>query len=149
MYNQGAPHVTGDTYGQRQGCVAVEHSYIVDYNTTGIANGVLVDTIRASTDNPVQVNVSCQIVTAFNAGAGAANNSITAGTSTAANEWLTTANTTATAAGYYPVVTAAVRQRLTADTPIYVKFAQTSTPATAGRAVVFVREFQENTAAIA
>jgi hypothetical protein len=149
MINPGAPHSSGDVYGNRQGCCPVVHTYAVQYNTTGISSGILVDTLKASTDNPVQVKVSLQIATTFNAGTAAVNNSVTAGTSTSANEWITTANCTATAAAYYPASNAVVKQRLTADTPIYVKFAQTGTAATTGTAILMVEEFQENPAAIA
>jgi Neuraminidase (sialidase) len=149
MPNSGAPRLTGDTYGTRQGAAPVIHSYPVDYNTTGVSSAILVDTIKASTDAPVQVEVTCQIVTTFNAGTLAAHNALTAGTSTTATEWLTTANTTATTAGYYPASNAVYKQRLTADTPIYVKYVQTSTAATTGKAVVLVKEFPENATAIA
>jgi hypothetical protein len=150
MNNTGGPHYTGDTYGTRMGAGPVTHTYPFTFSITG-GTSVLVDTIKAATDNPVQVKVSCQIVTVFNAGSLASNNVISVGTSSAsANEWLAAANTTATTAGYYPAANAVYKQRLTADTPIYIKSVYTGSPATptTGLAIVMVEEFQENTASI-
>ena len=146
MNSPGSPHVTGDIYGQRQGSCAVRHTYPYSFNTTGIGSGVLVDTIRASTDNPVQVEVSQQVYTAFDA---TTSNIVSVGTSTTANEWLATTLTGTTHLGYFPASNAVAKFRLTADTPIYVKYAQTGTAAAAGKAVVIINEYQENTAAIA
>lgn len=146
MNSPGSPHVTGDIYGQRQGSVAVRHSYPVNYNTTGIASAVLVDVVRAATDNPVQVEISQQVFTAFNA---STSNILSIGTSTNANEWLATTLTGTTHVGYFPASNAVTKFRLTADTNIYVKYAQTGTAATTGAAICFVNEYQENTAAIA
>lgn len=144
MIDRGTPHYTGDTFGTRMGSGAVTHTYPIAYNSSGISAAVLVDTISAASDNPVQVEVSCQIVTTFNAGTLAAHNALTVGTNDTATQWLTTVNTTATTAGYYPASNNVFKARLTTTTPIYVKYVQTSTAATTGQAVVIVREYQEN-----
>ncbi len=138
-------NLTGNVYGDRQASASVAHSYVVNFNTTGISSGVLVDTIRATADRPVQVSVSCQVVTAFNA---VSTNVLTAGTSTTATEWLASGDITEGTPGYYPASNAVAKFRLTADTPIYVKYTQSGTAATTGQAVLIIHEFQENLRAI-
>lgn len=138
-------HSLGNTYGTRQGSFEIVHSYPVQFNTTGIASAILVDTIRASAEYPVQVEVSAQVVTAFNA---ASTNVLTAGTDTTANQWLGSADITEGTPGYYPASNAVNKFRLTADTNIYVKYTQTGTAANTGAAVIFVKEWQENAIAI-
>lgn len=139
-------NITGNTYGDlRQAGIVVAHTYPVNFNTTGVASAILVDTIRATTDKPVQVEVSAQVVTAFNA---VTTNVLTAGTSATATEWLGAADITEGTPGYYPASNAVNKFRLTADTPIYVKYTQTGTAATTGAAIILVKEFSENTKAI-
>lgn len=92
-------HLTGNVYGNRQGSAVVTHSYVVNYSDAGLSSGVLIDTLKASADRPVQVKVMAQIVTAFNA---ATTNVLTVGTSTTATEWLPAASITEGTTGYYP-----------------------------------------------
>lgn len=139
-------HSVGNTYGVRQGSLEIVHTYPVQYNTTGIASAVLVDTIKASVEYPVQVEVSAQVVTAFNA---VTTNVLTVGTTTAATQWLASGDIDETTLGYYPASNAVAKFRLTADTNIYVKYTQTGTAATTGSAIVIVKEFSENPVAIA
>lgn len=131
---------TGQTYGTRQGGVGVHHSYPVQFNTPGIGSAILVDVIKADPNNPVQVEVSAQVITAFNA---ATTNVLTIGTTTAANEWLS-ASGNPLVVGYSPASNAVAKFRLIADTNVYVKFTQSGGAATTGAAVIFVKEFDEN-----
>jgi len=143
----GSTRLTGNTYGDlRPSGVEVCHTYPVNFNTVGIASAILVDTIHATADNPVHVEVSACVVTAFNAGT---TNVLTAGTSSTATEWLGSADITEGTPGYYPASNAVFKARLVADTAIYVKYAQTGTAATTGAATIIVKEFSENTKAIA
>lgn len=140
-----ATNITGNIAGQRQGCVPVSHSYPFQFNTSGIASAIKVDTIFASAANPVQIEVSCQVITAFNA---ASTNVVTAGTDTTATQWLGSGDVTEGTPGYYPASNAVFKGRLTANTDIYVKYTQSGTAATTGSAVLLVKEFSENTKAI-
>lgn len=117
----------GNVYpGIASGSPKVAHTYQVNFNTTGVVNGILVDTISASTDRPVHVEVSAQVVTAFNGSA----NVLTAGTSSTATEWLGSADITEGTPGYYPASNAVKKFRLTADTPIWVKYTQNTATGT-------------------
>lgn len=138
-----ATNLTGNIYGQRQGCISVVHTYPFQFNTSGIASAIKVDTIRASATNPVQAQIQCQVITAFNAGT---TNVATAGTDTTANQWLSASDITEGTPGYYPTTSA--KFRLTADTDIYVKYTQTGTAATTGSAVLIIHEYSENPKAI-
>lgn len=123
--------LTGNVYqgGAFQGSPKVAHTYIVNYNTNNIANGVQVDTISASVDRPVQVEVSANVVTAFNA---ASSNVLTAGTSSTATEWLGGSDITEGNPGYYPASNAVKKFRLTTDTPIWVKYTQSGSAQATG-----------------
>jgi len=144
MNNSGAPHYTGDTYGTRMGAAPVIHSLPLAYNTTGIGSGVSTQlTFRASSVNPVQLEISLNVQTAFNA---ASNNVISAGTDTTANQWFATTSTTSLVAGYYPANNAVSKVRLTADATLYVKYTQQGTAATTGQGTLLVKEYPENTA---
>lgn len=129
----------------REGSASIVHSYPVAFNTTGIASGVKVDTIKASTYAPVQIEVSAQVITAFNA---VSTNVLTVGYDTTANQWLASGDITEGTPGYYPANNAVTKFRLTADTDIYIKYTQTGTAATTGAAVIFVKEIQEDVSPI-
>jgi hypothetical protein len=129
----------------RQGSANVVHTYPVQFNTTGIASGIKVDTIRASAAKPVQIEVSAQVITAFNA---VTTNVLTAGTDTTATQWLGAADITEGTPGFYPASNAVKKFRLTADTDVYLKYTQTGTAATTGSAVIIIKEFSEDTASI-
>lgn len=133
------------TFTQREGSAEIVHTYPVQFNTTGIASGVKVDTIKASATAPVQVEVSCQVITAFNA---VTTNVLTMGTDTTANQWLAAADITEGTPGFYPASNAAKKFRLTSDTDIYAKYTQTGTAATTGSAVFIVKEWVEDVTAI-
>ena len=141
-----ATNLTGNIYGNRQGSVDVTHTYPIAFNTTGIGSSILVDRIQASAQRPVQVEVSCNVTAIFNAGT---TNVLTVGTSTAATEWFGTGDIDETATGYYPASNAVKKFRLTSDTPVYIKYTQSGTPGSAGKAVVIIREYAENSAPIA
>ncbi len=104
------------------------------------------DTIKASATKPVQIEVSCQVITAFNA---VTTNVLTAGTDTTANQWLGAADITEGTPGFYPASNAVAKFRLTADTDVYLKYTQTGTAATTGSAVFIIKEWSEDTAPIA
>jgi hypothetical protein len=138
-------NLTGNVYGQRQASAEVVHTYVVPFNATGISSGILLDTIRASADKPVHIEHSVSVVTAFNAGT---TNVLTFGTSSVADEWYDASAITEGTPGYYPSSNAVGKLRVTSDTKIYARFAQTGTAATTGLAILIVKEFQENTRAI-
>ncbi len=109
----------GNVYGNRQASRQDVHTYDVNFNSTGVGTGILLDTISASADSPVQVEVSCEIVTVFNATTA---NTLTVGTtSSPANEWLASGDITEGTAGYYPANNNPFKARLTSDTNIYVR----------------------------
>lgn len=85
--------------GTPQGSFDVTHTFPVQFNTTGIASGVKVGTILASTTNPVEVEVFYQVVTAFDA---TTTNVLTAGTSTTATEWIGAGGVNELVTGFYP-----------------------------------------------
>lgn len=122
--------LTGNVYpGKFQGSPKVAHTYQVFYNTAGIASGIQVDTISASPASPVQVEVSADVVTAFNA---ASSNVLTAGTSSTATEWLGSGDITEGTPGYYPASNAVNKFRLTTDTQIWVKYTQSGSAQATG-----------------
>lgn len=129
------------TFEKRQGSASIVHTYPVNFSTTGIASGVKVDTIKASASKPVQIEVSCQVVTAFNA---VTTNVLTLGTDTTATQWLAAGDITEGTPGFYPASNAVKKFRLTADTDIYAKYTQSGTAATTGAAVFMVKECSED-----
>lgn len=128
------------TFTKRQGNAVVSHTYPVNFNTTGIASAVKVDTINASEAVPVQIEVSCQVITAFNA---VTTNVLTMGTDTTATQWLAAGDITEGTPGFYPASNAVKKFRLTAATDIYAKYTQTGTAATTGAAVFIIKEWTE------
>jgi hypothetical protein len=92
---------------------------IINFNTTGIADGVKQFRISASADKPVYVEVQAQVVTAFNA---AGTNVLTVGTDTTANQWLGSGDITEGTPGFYPASNAVFKTRLLADTDVYAKY---------------------------
>jgi hypothetical protein len=129
----------------REGSASVVHTYPVQFNTTGIASGIKVDRILASTTNPVQIEVSAQVITAFNA---VTTNVLTVGTDTTATQWLGAGNITEGTPGFYPASNAVAKFRLTAETDVYIKYTQTGTAATTGSAIIIIKETFEDTASI-
>ncbi len=92
-------NLTGNLAGTRQGSAEVVHTFPVNFDTTGVSSGVLCGVIKASTSNPVIVDVSLQVVTAFNA---VTTNVLTAGTTTTATEWLSATSDNELVTGFYP-----------------------------------------------
>jgi hypothetical protein len=129
----------------REGSASVVHTYPVQFNTTGIASGIKVDRILASAEKPVQIEVSAQVITAFNA---VTTNVLTVGTDTTATQWLGAGNITEGTPGFYPASNAVAKFRLTAETDVYIKYTQSGTAATTGAAVIIIKETFEDTASI-
>lgn len=95
--------------------------------------------IRATPDVPVQLIASVQVITAFNSGT---SDTITIGTTTTANEVIASGVTAGTP-GYYPSTT--TRARVTANTPLYLKYVSAGTAPTTGQGIVIVEAYTENT----
>lgn len=92
----------GNSYGTRLASAEAVHTYPVQFNTSGVSSAILLDVLKASATDPVQLEVSCQVVTAFNA---ATTNVLTVGTSTTATELLPAQSITEGTAGFYPANT--------------------------------------------
>lgn len=114
-----ASQTRGNVFSGRLAGFVCSHTWPVEFNTSGIGTGVLLDVINASTTNPVQIEVSCQIVTAFNA---ATSNVLTVGTSAGGTQWLGSSDITEGTPGYYPASNAVTKFRLTAATNIYATY---------------------------
>ncbi len=97
-------NLTGNLAGTRQGSAEVVHTFPVNFDTTGISSGVLCGVIKASASNPVIVEVSAHVVTAFNA---VTTNVLTVGTTTTATEWLVAADVAELTTGFYPAALSA------------------------------------------
>lgn len=117
----------------------VVHSIRVDaaYNTPGLSSGLLFGSLPKDS---VLLNVVSRVHTTFNA---ATTNVLTVGTSTTATEILdaaTSGSSITETAGVPQILVpiAGFDTRITAETPLYIKFAQTGTAATAGAATVVV-----------
>jgi hypothetical protein len=114
--------------------------FTVNYNDTGISSGVVKGTLPADAQI---IGILANIQTVFNAGT---TNVLTLGTSSTATQYV--------AAGDLDEATAATTQiapsaawggisRPSVDTDVYVKYAQTGTAATTGKAT-FVISFAPN-----
>lgn len=105
------------------GSVAAMLNFTVNYNSTGIANGVLKARLSASAAAPLLVEFSAEVTTVFNA---VTTNVLTVGSDAAsANQFLASGDITEGTVGFYPASNAVKKYRLTADTDIYVKYTQT------------------------
>ncbi len=119
------------------GSVAALLTFNVAFNTSGIAAGVKVATIRADAKNPVLLEFFSEVITAFNA---LTTNEVTVGSNAAAaNQFLAAGDITEGTPGFYPAADANKKVRIVVDTPIYLKYAQTGTAATTGLALVYIR----------
>jgi hypothetical protein len=106
----------------------------INYNTTGIASGVVIGTLPVGA---VIQNWRVTVETLFNAGS---TNPITIGTTATGAECAASASITSGTAGVYtgsPAATAAW-SKTTAQTPIYTAYIQTGTAATTGKAHIVV-----------
>ncbi len=110
-------------------------NFDVNFNDTGIASGVRKYTIQASTDRPVLLKAQAEVITAFNA---VTTNVLTLGTDTTANQFLAAGDITEGTVGFYPTGAATGMLRITAATNIYVKYTQTGTAATTGKAKFYL-----------
>lgn len=112
---------------------------VVNFNDAGIATGRQFGTLPA---NAYIVNVQVEIVTAFNA---VTTNVLTFGTTTAATQLVSAADTDETATGVTSV-SRGLGRSLTAsgDTALYAKYTQTGTAATAGKAIIVITYLSDN-----
>src|SRR5688572_27294465 len=121
----------GASMGSREACAEIVHTYPFSFNTPGITVGIDVDQVVADANNPVQVEFSVQVITAFNDSVG---NIIEINSGT----YLTVGD--ASVVGYYPASNAVEKFRLTGTAPITVLFAGSNSDATTGHAVLIVKE---------
>ena len=129
-------HSTLPTVKPLQGSVPLYLNFTTNYNDTGIAAGVKLLRVNASTKKPVLLRVRAEVVTAFNA---ATTNVLTIGTDAAsANQILGAADITEGTPGFYPSTGNIGYLRLIADTDVYVKYTQTGTAATTGVANLYL-----------
>lgn len=117
------------------GSVAGLLFFTVNFNDTGIASGVKKFTLQASVDKPLLLEFSAEVITAFNA---VTTNVLTVGSDTTANQFLAAADITEGTPGFYPASNANKLYRITANTDIYVKYTQTGTAATTGKANIYI-----------
>lgn len=124
------------TFENLQGNVSATKEFTVNYNTAGIATGSNLCKVQASVAKPVLLEISAQVVTAFNAGT---TNVLTLGDSADSgnDNYLTSSDITEGTPGFYPA--APVRVRLEADTTITARYTQTGTAATTGKARFIIR----------
>lgn len=143
-------HQKGPFRGNRKYGVPVVGTFEVNYNTSGISSGIKVGEIEVKENRPVHVKVWLWIVTAFNAGT---TNVLTIGTDSTANQWLAAGDFDEGVTGHRPVSEdpALIEQPthkeflLTSTTEIWIKFTQTGTAASAGKAYFFVEVKEVNT----
>lgn len=129
----------GNSFGPREASVEIVHTYPISFDTPGIGEGVgiLVDVIHASTDNPVEIEVSVNVVTEFN---GSGDNLFTVTGFLIIDQIASTI-----AAGYYPASNAVDKFRITSDTSVTVGYTDSASDATTGFAVVMIKEIVQNT----
>lgn len=119
------------------GTIAGLVTFAVNFDTAGVADGILLCTIQASPEKPVLLEPQIEVVTAFDAGT---TNVLTLGTDAAsANQLLASGDVTEGTPGFYPAGAGVGKKRLIANTNIYVKYAQTGDAAEAGAARVYLK----------
>jgi len=110
----------------------------VDFNTTGVATGVLMGTLPAGAQI---IDCVVNVVTAFNAGS---TNVLTVGTnSTDFNNIMGSSDITEGTPGGYRALTGAGVE-FAADADVYIKYTQSGTTADTGQAVVVVAYVPNN-----
>jgi hypothetical protein len=130
-------HNEAPTVERLYGNVASLLNFTVNFNDSGIASGVRKFRIAGTTARPVLLEVLSQVETVFNA---ATTNVLTLGTDAAsANQILAAGDITEGTAGFYPATGFIAKQRITTTVDIYVKFTQTGTAATTGKAHFYFR----------
>jgi hypothetical protein len=132
----------GSTFGPRKGCAEIVHTYTFAWNTAGITDSVNVDIISASTDNPVELEFSVQVVTAFNGTGDAA--VIEIGLSADTADFLELSSDESLTPGYYPASNAVAKFRVTAQTEIWITLGNIQLDTDAGDAVLIVKEIVQN-----
>lgn len=109
--------------------------FTVNYNDTGISSGVVKGTIPADAQI---VGILANIQTVFNA---ATTNVLTLGTTSAATQYVAAGDLDETAAATTQIAPSAAWgsvSRPSVDTDVYVKYAQTGTAATTGKATFVI-----------
>ncbi|MCA6114249.1 hypothetical protein J6524_04805 [Bradyrhizobium sp. WSM 1738] len=114
--------------------------FLVNYNDAGIAAGVKKQTLPKGA---IIVGTDVHNATAFNAGT---TNVLTVGGGTNFNEIVAAGDVDETATGLTQNIkpTSTFLGPLAADTDVYVKYTQTGTAATAGKATVIVKYVVDN-----
>lgn len=133
---------TGNRTITRLGAKPVTHTFTVNYSIGSTAVKIPGLHISASSSEPSYVFTDVKIGTVFNA---STTNVLTIGTTTAANEIVTSSGIDESTATFQPNVGAL---KLTADADVYVRYTQTGTAATTGQADFFLRIVPVNTIAI-
>lgn len=127
--------ITGSVRGNRLGSAEAIQSFPVNFNTTSIATGVKLCTVKASVQNPAIVEIQVYVKTAFNAGT---TNTVTVGKGASYTDQLSLTGGAGTP-GFYPASNNVIKLYFEADTAINAKYAQTGTAATTGASFVIVR----------
>jgi hypothetical protein len=129
-------HNEAPTKERLYGNIASLLHFAVNFNDAGIAAGVKKFTVAATAANPVLIEAFAEIETAFNAGT---TNDLVLGSDAAQTiPIIATSSVTEGTIGFYPT-TADRRYRAVAPFDIFVKYSQTGTAATAGKAHIYVR----------
>ncbi len=134
----------GASLGAREGCVEIVHTYPFSFNTPGILTveeGIEIDQIQASTDQPVELELSIQILTGFDDSTA---NDVQVGTTGVGSELLGISDPDTTIAGYYPAANAVAKARITSNTTIYLSYGPGAGDQTQGSGVLIVKEFFQN-----
>lgn len=103
-----------------QGSVPSTVTFAINGTNATLAAGTAVKlcTIKADAKNPVLLETQAEVITAITGTAPV----LTLGTSTTATEILASGDITEATPGFYPASNALKKLRITADTPIYVKY---------------------------
>ncbi len=136
-----ATNTAGSTARQYQSQLIHYLRFDVNYNDAGIASGVSKQTLPAGA---IIVGTDVLVSTTFNA---QTTNVLTVGTNgTTANNIIASGDVDETTGGLTKSVspTAAALGKLAADVPVYVKYTQTGTVASAGNATVIIKYVPSN-----
>lgn len=111
----------------------------ISFDSTGASTGVLIGTLPAGAH---VLQTSVNVKTAFDAGS---TNVLVVGTNSSSyNDLMGTATVTEGTPGYYASAPVAAITKPTADLPVYAKYTQTGTAATAGAAEIVVTYVPDN-----
>ena len=125
------------TFENLQGNVPAVREFTVNFNDAGIATGSALCKVFASVTKPVLLEITAQVVTAFNA---VTTNVLTLGDSadSGIDNYLAAGDITEATPGFYPAG-GVVRVRLEADSVITASYTQSGTAATTGKARFIIR----------